>query len=197
MKIIAFPILLTLLLLSGISHAQDSTTARISGADVVSLRCEGTCDCSLEGILDTKVQCTCNECTKVITITESGLQGETSATIYNLEDASIEVPLVEEFFDYTDSSGGGIILEDLELYRNGDDVAVLFMYLNPAQDKIAVRSEAQEVQIFDLWGKKVIQVEMLVANEEISITELSNGVYIVQLQTSDGDLVRQSLVVQK
>ncbi|MDC0257947.1 hypothetical protein OAK35_04300 [Crocinitomicaceae bacterium] len=128
MKIIAFPILLTLLLLSGISHAQDSTTARIYGADVVSLRCEGTCDCSLEGILDTKVQCTCNECTKVITITESGLQGETSATIYNLEDASIEAPLVEEFFDYTDSSGGGIILEELELYRNGDDVAVLFMY---------------------------------------------------------------------
>ncbi|MCR9172710.1 MAG: hypothetical protein NXI10_09475 [bacterium] len=127
MKALIYPILLLLLLLSGFTYSQD-TTARISNADIVTLRCEGTCACSLEGVLDTKVNCTCNECMMVVTITETNSQGETDTAVYHLEDATLEVPLIEEFFNYESSLGEDWILQEIEMYKNGDDIAVRFTY---------------------------------------------------------------------
>lgn len=71
------------------------------------------------------------------------------------------------------------------------------VYPNPAQDKIAFSSEAKEIQLFDLWGSRLKYADLLESHTEMSITDLVNGVYIVQFQTSDGRFIRQSLVVQK
>ena len=40
----------------------------------------------------------------------------------------MEIPLVEEYLDYEAASGEDWILEEVNLYRNGEDVAVLFTY---------------------------------------------------------------------
>ncbi len=131
MKALIYPILLLLLLISGFTYSQDSTATRVTGADEVSISCAGSCGCSLEGVLsgeESYVQCSCNECTMEITITESSLQGGTTNTFYLSGGATMEIPLLEEYLDFEDASGETWILQKLTIYRNGGDEAVLFEY---------------------------------------------------------------------
>lgn len=120
-----FLLLFFFITISGSLFAQDPTE-QIEGAAIVSISCEGACECSLEGVLESNVQCTCNECTMRVTISESGSQAE--STTYDLSDASMEVPMVDEFMEFESKSGETFVLLEIELYRNGEDVAVLFTY---------------------------------------------------------------------
>ena len=130
MNFLVYPMLLLLLFVSGGLYAQDSTEARVTNADEVSITCSGTCSCSLEGVLsgeESYVMCTCNECTMEVTITESGLQKDPD--VFNLSgSASIEIPFVAEYLNFETVSGESFELIEASIYRNGDDVAVRFEY---------------------------------------------------------------------
>lgn len=137
MNYLLYPLLLILLFVSGALYAQDSTYARVSNADEVSISCSGSCSCSLQGELGgdkSFVSCTCNECTMQVTITESGLQGK-DTSIYNLSGgASMEIPMIKEYMDFENASGELFELNRVNIYRDGDDVAVQFRYKDEQGD---------------------------------------------------------------
>jgi hypothetical protein len=74
----------------------------------------------------------------VVTITETNLQGITDTTVYNLEDATLEVPLNGAYEDYETSLGQEWDLQEVEMYRNGDDVAVRFTYKEESGERHTV-----------------------------------------------------------
>lgn len=132
MKTHVFCILLLFFSYSG--FAQDSTANRMNGSDEISISCSGTCACSLEGVLSEEgshVSCTCNECAMEVVFTDYSAQGD-QTTSYNLASASLEIPLLEEYLDFAAPSAGSLILNEITIYNNSDDVAVLFQFTDGA-----------------------------------------------------------------
>lgn len=69
-------------------------------------------------------------------------------------------------------------------------------YPNPVSNgKIYITSkssEDKEVTIFDVLGKKVLQV--IVSSKELSIGNLSPGVYIIQIKEEEASATRKLIV---
>ncbi len=95
--------------------------------DKISVSCDGSCTCSLEGVLSEEssyVSCSCETCTMQITFSDNA-RG-TSST-FTLEDAAtMEIPLLADFMTYVQASFTSYILSHIEIFRDGDDVAVSF-----------------------------------------------------------------------
>lgn len=78
--------------------------------------------------------------------------------------------------------------------RTGDDA--LSFYPNPVSNgKIYITSksmEDKEVAIFDVLGKKVLQT--IVTSKELSVSNLSPGVYIIKIKEGDTTATRKLIV---
>lgn len=74
----------------------------------------------------------------------------------------------------------------------------LQIYPNPTQGKVTFvfdASETIQVQLFDLHGKLIQSFESLNSEDSISMTTLENGMYIFQIQTSQG--IRVERIVKR
>jgi hypothetical protein len=78
--------------------------------------------------------------------------------------------------------------------RSSDDT--LSFYPNPVSNgKIYITSksmEDKEVAIFDVLGKKVLQT--IVTSKELSVSNLSPGVYIIKIKEGDITATRKLIV---
>jgi len=71
------------------------------------------------------------------------------------------------------------------------------VYPNPFQSNLTIRSATQleEVRLFDLSGKELLQLPVAALEVELDLQQFANGVYILQLQTASGISTHQ--VVKK
>ncbi len=71
------------------------------------------------------------------------------------------------------------------------------IYPNPATNgKISISSkssEAKEIEIFDILGKKVMQT-VVSSNKEVNISNLNAGVYIITIKEEDVITTRKLIV---
>lgn len=87
---------------------------------------------------------------------------------------------------------GSISLSVEELAQNS-----LEIYPNPVTDVLSIRidthMQAKEVSIYNLMGKEVARYSLDASKEinQISTTSLSTGVYLVQIQTSEGNFTQK------
>lgn len=82
------------------------------------------------------------------------------------------------------------------LSTSENDLETIVMYPNPAANSVRFTgAEILEVQLYDLAGKLVLTSKQP-ANNEISVSDLNNGLYQVQIFTQKG-LSTQKLVVKK
>lgn len=66
-------------------------------------------------------------------------------------------------------------------------------YPNPVKDLLNIespQSELQKIQIFDMNGKQVLQLDM-VGQETIDVSQLKSGVYLLQVETREGKATRK------
>ncbi|MDH6253863.1 hypothetical protein M2347_003590 [Chryseobacterium sp. H1D6B] len=67
------------------------------------------------------------------------------------------------------------------------------LYPNPADTTLSIMSASEilTAEIFDLSGKKLIEVK---GNHTIDVSTLNGGVYILSAKTKDGEIIRQTFV---
>jgi len=66
------------------------------------------------------------------------------------------------------------------------------LFPNPAQDFISVSENFESAQIFNISGSMVMNIEQ--NKSQIDISELSSGVYFIQINTVDGELKQKKFV---
>ena len=73
------------------------------------------------------------------------------------------------------------------------------MYPNPANDLLTIKVQdglEGELKIYDMQGK-LLMIENLLGSDQVSITDLSVGMYIVQIISKKGDIATSRLSVSR
>jgi len=74
------------------------------------------------------------------------------------------------------------------------DNAQLSIFPNPAQNHISINEEFSSLRIYNVNGSLVLDIQQ--NKNQINVSDLSSGVYFIQMQTIDGQL-KQSKFVKK
>jgi len=71
------------------------------------------------------------------------------------------------------------------------------MYPNPANNQVFFESDLalEQVKVFNITGKQVLQAN-LSQNNNIQVNDLATGIYLVQIQTQNGQVETRKLVVE-
>ena len=67
------------------------------------------------------------------------------------------------------------------------------VYPNPAKDRLTINGTYNSVEIYDIYGKKVFESE---SKEELNISELSNGIYFININISNTITVKKITVTK-
>jgi len=74
----------------------------------------------------------------------------------------------------------------------------LSFYPNPvANGKIYITSKnstAKEITIYDVLGKRVLQINIAVNNKEVNVSALNPGVYIIKIKEGEATATRKLIV---
>jgi hypothetical protein len=65
------------------------------------------------------------------------------------------------------------------------------IYPNPAQDKVTIEglnNDFTEISIFNIIGDKILTLKTLGSNSEIDFSDFQQGVYVLHIQNSSGQL---------
>lgn len=112
--------------------------------DKVTVTCNGTCDCSLEGVLsgsNSFVQCTCNDCKMTVVVeTQRNDNAEQKETILeNLSKMKIET--LEYYLEFIEEVGE-TKLTKIEMYRVPEGIAVQYFYSAGGEDETVMFTKA-------------------------------------------------------
>lgn len=73
------------------------------------------------------------------------------------------------------------------------------IYPNPTQEKLTIETSSavlNSYSIIDLAGRKLQRGNIEIGSNEISVTELPKGIYLIQLLGNWGEAVVKKLVVE-
>ena len=72
------------------------------------------------------------------------------------------------------------------------------LYPNPVNDKINIESKytIQKVEIFNLMGQKINEIEPNNLNCFLNVSTYENGLYIIKVKTSEGDITRKVNIIK-
>ena len=97
------------------------------------------------------------------------------------------------FLDITNANGDVATFFTTTLSNTAFERIELSIYPNPTSNLLhieASQTDVSTVEIFDVQGKRVMQVSP--ANlSEIDVSQLTNGMYFLKVSTSDGELTRK------
>jgi hypothetical protein len=82
------------------------------------------------------------------------------------------------------SAGGKEPIEGLNIYPNPVSGGRIYVTSKSGQNK--------EVEIFDVLGKRILQVTL--SSKELNISELTPGVYIIKVKEGDATATRKLIV---
>ncbi|MDR1975100.1 MAG: M6 family metalloprotease domain-containing protein [Bacteroidales bacterium] len=110
----------------------------------------------------------------------------------NTEKPITNIIIDEENNVLFDFMGGGAP-EPPTAIEKQQQASTIVVFPNPAKDKITIKSEAQiqEVVLFNLMGKRVRKSN----NNEISVRELPEGTYLLQVKTATEVIARKIIVI--
>ena len=81
---------------------------------------------------------------------------------------------------------------------SGTDKKVLSVFPNPAQTKININLTGYKgmsvIKLYDVNGKQVATYSTPQVNSEIDISKLVNGVYMLNIVTSDGEVLNRKVI---
>ena len=81
---------------------------------------------------------------------------------------------------------------------SGSDKKVLSVFPNPAQTKININLTGYKgisvIKLYDVNGKQVATYSTPQVNSEIDISKLVNGVYMLNIGTSDGEVLNRKVI---
>ena len=72
----------------------------------------------------------------------------------------------------------------------------LVIYPNPASDMLHLEgdSDGRQVSLFDITGRKVYQGAY---QHDITVSNLNNGMYFIQVVTTEGQVINQKFIISK
>ena len=112
--------------------------------DKVTVTCNGSCDCSLEGVLsgpNSFVQCTCNDCTMTVVV-ETQKNGNTEQNETVLENLSrMKVETLEYYLEFIKEIGEAE-LSKIDMYRAPEGIAVKYFYSAGGEDETVMFTKA-------------------------------------------------------
>lgn len=78
----------------------------------------------------------------------------------------------------------------------------IFIYPNPANDKLYIKCKTAkidgEIIIYNIYGKKVIDKSMNTINEDVDVSNLSAGVYLLSIINKSGEtIITEKIVISK
>ncbi|PWL30523.1 MAG: hypothetical protein DCO96_05985 [Fluviicola sp. XM-24bin1] len=176
MRTFIYPILFFILLTTEFSFAQEDTTARISGADEVSISCSGACDCSLEGILSG------DEAQYRVYFDVFGTGCETYRLKIIDQNSQMYVVSIDVNFCATLSLDENM-LEEAKVWPN------------PASTEINIPAEIQKIQIFNLSGVLMKEEELSQGQSVMRIQDLFPGTYLVKIEGKEGRISTEKIGV--
>jgi hypothetical protein len=129
--------------------------------------------------------------------TETSYSDESAETIDYLEDGNQHIVEVVAVYENGTSVGSAVLVTKgtnvSEITENNISV-----YPNPANDFVklsAVSGQLSVVKIYNCLGMMVEEIEVNANEVEINISEYNTGIYFVNVQTENGNLVKK--VVKK
>ena len=123
----------------------------------------------------------------------------------NISELSYQHPLSEAGFYvvevvalYDDKSSVGVVKTiDAELNINENTDVSINIYPNPAKDLVklsVVSSQYSAVRIYNVLGIMVDEIEMNSNEIEINVSEYKSGIYFINAETSNGNIVKKMIV---
>ena len=129
--------------------------------------------------------------------TETSYSGGSSETIDYLEDGNQHIVEVVAVYENGTSVGSAVLVTKgtnvSEITENNISV-----YPNPANDFVklsAVSGQLSVVKVYNCLGMMVEEIEVNANEVEINISEYNTGIYFINVQTENGNLVKK--VVKK
>jgi M6 family metalloprotease-like protein len=106
-----------------------------------------------------------------------------------------------EFGDYNDSILEGVILHYAGIKGNPLSISSgrpeIMVYPNPSREKIYVKNaEGAEIILFDLPGKPVLKISGADELQEIHISDLSTGTYLLRINHQDSVLNKKITIIK-
>lgn len=97
------------------------------------------------------------------------------------------------YFDYNYPIKTNMVSTSMKTLSSQDFTAAKknAFYPNPANDKIYFSQKQKSVTVFTIEGKKI---STTLKNKEIDISELPNGIYLLQIQTIENTVITQKLI---
>jgi 1,4-alpha-glucan branching enzyme len=70
------------------------------------------------------------------------------------------------------------------------------LYPNPAKDNFTIDMDAKSIEIYTLTGQLIKVVKNTIANNEINISDLANGMYVVKITNTEDLTASKRLIVE-
>ena len=123
----------------------------------------------------------------------------------NISELSYQHPLSEAGFYvvevvalYDDKSSVGVVKTiDAELNINENTDVSINIYPNPAKDLIklsVVSGQQSTVRIYNVLGMMVDEIEMSSNEIEINVSSYKPGIYFINVETSNGNIIKKMIV---
>ena len=113
-------------------------------------------------------------------------EGETTLSISSTSDQITLQP--GEFKIYGNQASTTLSAVDNEIIE-------LKMYPNPTTGYITFNKSIDLIQIFDITGKQIINFENIITNQELDISKLDTGYYIIKI-FNDEEVQNKKLIVR-
>ncbi len=124
--------------------------------------------------------------------------GYARTLLYVLTGAELPT-LIPELEEYIETAAKAGEKEESSISILSTDKAVT-IFPNPAKDYIQIKSLSKPIVriiLTDFYGKSVIRKEGNDYSTRIETTEMNTGIYLIQLQLEDGELITQKMIIDK
>lgn len=104
-----------------------------------------------------------------------------------------KITSINFIFDSEDSFRTTYIYEGATASVNEDQLPNLSIYPNPTKDFVTIEgtdSSTKSISVFNVLGKKI----KTVSNNTVSLAELSSGIYVIKITTTDGKIATRRVV---
>ncbi|MBQ5688643.1 MAG: T9SS type A sorting domain-containing protein, partial [Bacteroidales bacterium] len=129
--------------------------------------------------------------------TETSYSDESAETIDYLTDGNQHIVEVVAVYENGTSVGSAVLVtEDTNVSEMTENN--ISVYPNPAKDFVklsAVSGQLSAIKIYNCLGMLVEEIEVNANEVEINISEYNTGIYFINIQTENGNIVKK--VVKK
>lgn len=87
----------------------------------------------------------------------------------------------------------GVTKKDHSSVNNTDAISSISVYPNPSKGVIKIDGECNSISVYDMGGREVVS-PMIANGQEINLSKLQNGIYIMRISTNDGEITKRIVI---